>query len=249
MNSPENKLTRIPQHIAFIMDGNGRWAKARGLSRSEGHLAGTQAVIEVVENAFRRGVKFITLYAFSSENWRRPQAEIDGLMRILLSFLAEQEERFLKNEIRMRTIGDLSAFPQEVRDAISAIAEKTKNFPARTVAIALNYGSRDEILRAAQLYAKDVSDGNADAETPSWETFSKYLYTAEMPDPDLVVRTSGEIRLSNFLLMQSAYAELYFTEKMWPDFDSAELDAALAFYASRERRFGKTGEQLQNGGK
>lgn len=242
MNFPENK---IPQHIAFIMDGNGRWAKARGKPRSEGHLAGTEAVIRVVEDAFKHGVKFLTFYAFSSENWNRPQAEIDGLMKLLLTFLAEQEARFLKNKIRLLTIGDLMAFPQDVQDAVAGTIEKTKNFQEHTVIIALNYGSRAEVLRAAERYATDVRAGTLPTGTPDWSVFSKYFYTANVPDPDLVVRTSGEIRLSNFLLLQAAYAELYFTDVMWPDFTGTELENALSFFATRERRFGKTGEQIQ----
>lgn len=242
MKPPRNK---IPRHVAFIMDGNGRWAEARGLARTEGHVAGTQAVIRTVENAFRAGVEYITLYAFSSENWNRPAEEIRALMEILIRFLAEQEAVFLKNEIRLETIGDLGAFPQNVRDAIEAEKAKTANFSARTVIVALNYGSRAEILRAAKNYAEDVRRGNA-AEPLDWEHFCRYLWTADIPDPDLIVRTSGESRLSNFLMLQGAYAELYFTDTLWPDFDSAALDAAFEFYATRERRFGKTSAQLKN---
>lgn len=228
------------------MDGNGRWAEARGLARAEGHLAGTRAVVRTVENAFRAGVEYVTLYAFSSENWRRPPEEIRALLAIMLKFLEEREAVFLKNEIRLETLGDLSPFPQEVRDAIAAVKAKTEKFSARTVVVALNYGARAEALRAAERYAEDVRLGRVAAGTPlDWERFSGYLWTSGIPDPDLVVRTSGESRLSNFLMLQSAYAELYFTDVPWPDFGEAELNAALAFYASRERRFGKTSSQLR----
>lgn len=228
------------------MDGNGRWAESRGKARSEGHLAGTEAVIRTVENAFRTGIQCVTLYAFSSENWNRPAEEIQALMGLMLRFLAEQKNLFIENKIRLRTIGDLSPFPKAIREAVEAVKAETAAFSEHTVAVALNYGARDEVLRAARLYAADVRSGKLSGDTaPSWEQFSGYLWTDGMPDPDLIVRTSGEIRLSNFLLLQAAYAELYFTDVLWPDFGKAELDKALAFYASRERRFGKTSAQLQ----
>lgn len=237
---------RIPRHVAFIMDGNGRWAESRGKARSEGHLAGTQAVIRTVENAFRAGVKFVTLYAFSSENWNRPAEEIQALMSLMLRFLADQQSLFIKNKIRLRTIGDLSPFPQEIRDAVEHVKSATENFEEHTVSVALNYGARDEVLRAVRNYAADVQSGKISGDSvPAWDEFSNYLWTAGIPDPDLIVRTSGEIRLSNFLLLQAAYAELYFTHVLWPDFDKDELNKALDFYASRERRFGKTSAQLQ----
>lgn len=243
MKSPH---PRIPKHIAFIMDGNGRWAEMRGKARAEGHFAGTQTVIRTVENTFRAGVEYITLYAFSSENWNRPQAEIDALMGLLLKFLAEHEPVFIENQIRLRTIGDLSAFPQEVCRAIEGVKAKTEHFTSRTVVVALNYGSRAEILRAATLYATALKDGKISADTPlDWERFSQFFWTDGIPDPDLIIRTSGESRLSNFLLLQGAYAELYFTDVLWPDFDKKDLDCALEFFASRERRFGKTSAQIR----
>lgn len=239
---------RIPRHVAFIMDGNGRWAESRGKARSEGHLAGTQAVIRTVENAFRSGIKFVTLYAFSSENWNRPPEEIQALMSLMLRFLAEQESIFIANKIRLRTIGDLSPFPQEVREAVERVKSATEEFTEYTVSVALNYGSRDEVLRAVRDYAADIRSGKLSGDgVPAWEQFSNYLWTAGLPDPDLIIRTSGEIRLSNFLLLQAAYAELYFTPVLWPDFDESELNKALEFYASRERRFGKTSAQIRNG--
>ncbi|MCR5183318.1 MAG: di-trans,poly-cis-decaprenylcistransferase [Opitutales bacterium] len=241
----EADFSVVPRHIAFIMDGNGRWAKARGQERVQGHFAGTQAVIKVVKHAFERGVKYVTLYAFSTENWKRPAAEIDALMSLLVRFLQEHENLFLDNKIRLETIGDLSALPEQVRAGIADLKEKTADFEERTVVVALNYSSRNEILNAAKNYAAAVAAGTESSGTPDWPTFSKYLYTEAIPDPDLIVRTSGELRLSNFLLVQAAYAELYFTRVLWPDFDERELDAALIFYASRERRFGKISEQIQ----
>lgn len=240
----EANFTVVPKHIAFIMDGNGRWAKARGLDRVQGHFAGTQAVLKTVEHAFKRGVEFVTLYAFSSENWKRPQAEIDALTALMVKFLRERESLFTDNRVRLETIGDLTKFPDELQKEIAALKAKTAGFSDHTVVVALNYGSRDEILRAANAYASDAVAGKQKAPLETWRDFSRYLYTAEIPDPDLIVRTSGEIRLSNFLMVQGAYAELYFTRVAWPDFNERELDAALVFYASRERRFGKTSEQI-----
>lgn len=242
----EANFSIVPQHIAFIMDGNGRWAKARGLDRAQGHLAGTQAVLKVVTHAFQRGVKYVTLYAFSSENWKRPQSEIDALMSLLVKFLQEQESLFLDNQIRLETIGDLSALPQDAQKAIEKLKLKTAIFSEHTVVVALNYSARNEILRAANAYAAAVAAGTQVAPLANWNDFSAFLYTANFPDPDLIVRTSGEIRLSNFLLAQAAYAELYFTRVLWPDFNEKELDAALVFYVSRERRFGKISEQISN---
>lgn len=243
MKSPR---PRIPKHIAFIMDGNGRWAEKQGKTRSDGHFAGTQAVIRTVENTFRAGVEFITLYAFSTENWNRPKAEIDALMALMLKFLVEQESVFIDNKIRLRTIGDLNAFPQDVRDAIESVKNKTQEFKRHTVVVALNYGARSEVLQAAERYAETLRNGEISTKTPlDWTTFSRFLWTTDIPDPDLIIRTSGESRLSNFLLLQGAYAELYFTEALWPDFDEAELEKALDFFASRERRFGKTSAQIK----
>lgn len=229
------------------MDGNGRWAEARGKARSDGHLAGTQAVMRTVENAFRSGVKFVTLYAFSSENWSRPAEEIQALMGLMFRFLAEQKRIFIENKICLRTLGDLTPFPQEIRDAVESLKRETEKFTEFTVSVALNYGARDEVLRAVRNCISDAQSGKIKADDlHSWERFSSYLWTDGIPDPDLVIRTSGEIRLSNFLLLQAAYSELYFTDVPWPDFDDAELQKALDFYASRERRFGKTSAQIRN---
>lgn len=236
---------RLPAHVAFIMDGNGRWAKARGLNRVEGHLRGAQTVTKIVEAAFRLGIKTVTLYAFSTENRNRPSDEIDALMRLLCVFVAEQLPTILEKGIRLRIIGDMSWLPAEAAEAVRGAVERSRENTAATLVVALNYSSRDEVLRAAGAFARDVAAGRVPAGTPSWEKFASYLDTAEIPDPDLIVRTSGELRLSNFLMLQGAYSELYFCETLWPDFSEEDLKKALADYASRERRFGKTGDQLK----
>lgn len=235
---------RLPKHVAFIMDGNGRWAKARGLSRAEGHLRGVQTVIEIVEAAFRFGVETVTLYAFSTENRTRPADEVAALMNLLQTFIGEYLPELLKNEVRLRVIGDLSWLPEAPRAAVLDALAQTKNFRARTLVVALNYSSRDELLRALGVFAKDVASGAIPAEKPDWALFSRYLDTKDVPDPDLIVRTSGELRLSNFLLLQAAYSELYFCDVFWPDFSANDLRKALEDYVSRERRFGKTGDQI-----
>lgn len=237
---------RVPAHVAFIMDGNGRWANARGLARAEGHLRGAQTVLDITETAFRFGIRFVTLYAFSTENKNRPPEEIAALMELLRTFLGEYQNELLKNKIRLRVIGDLSWLPETTATAVRDVIERTKNFTEHTVVVALNYSSRDEILRAADAYARARAADAVPAEKPDWETFSGFLDTAGIPDPDLIVRTSGEKRLSNFLLLQAAYSEFYFCDTLWPDFSKEDLKKALADYASRERRFGKTGAQIQS---
>lgn len=234
----------VPAHVAFIMDGNGRWAKARGLNRFEGHLRGGQTVLDTVEAAFRLGIKTVTLYAFSTENKNRPPEEIAALMGLLRTFLEEHLDTLIRNKIRLRIIGDLSWLPAEVAADVARALAQTEHFSEHTVVIALNYSSRDEVLRAVSAYAKDVASGNVPVGKPEWDAFARYLDTAEIPDPDLIIRTSGELRLSNFLLLQAAYSELYFCDVFWPDFSAEELKKALRHYASRERRFGKTSEQV-----
>lgn len=238
---------RLPAHVAFIMDGNGRWAKSRGLARFEGHLRGVKTVLEITEAAFRFGVGTVTLYAFSTENRNRPPEEVSALMELLRTFIGEYLPKLLENEIRLRVIGDLSWLPEPTAAAVNDAVERTRGFSGRTIVVALNYSSRDEILRAADAYARARAAGRVPAEKPDWATFSRYLDTAEISDPDLIVRTSGEKRLSNFLMMQAAYSELYFCDTLWPDFSKDDLKKALADYASRERRFGKTGEQVRGG--
>ncbi len=248
ISAVDNAPRSVPAHVAFIMDGNGRWAKARGLNRAAGHLRGVQTVIDITKAAFRMGVETITLYAFSTENRSRPEEEIAALMELLRTFIGERLPELEKNGIRLRVIGDLSWLPENARTAVCDAIERTKSFVGKTLVVALNYSSRDELLRAVAAYAKDVAGGRVPVGKPDWARFSRYLDTADIPDPDLVIRTSGELRLSNFLLLQSAYSELYFCNTLWPDFSAEDLKRAFADYASRERRFGKTGEQIRNGG-
>lgn len=234
-----------PVHVAIIMDGNGRWAKQRGLPRLEGHRRGAKAVRATLTAAFEAGVKYLTLYAFSVENWKRPQDEVGGLMSLLNYFLKQELKTLQKNKISLRTIGRTDALPPGVRKELAATIKATAHHKERTLILALNYGSRTEIADAARAYAAAVASGKQKNDEPSWESFSRYLYTDGIPDPDLVIRTSGEMRISNFLLMQSAYAEFIFTPVLWPDFGKEELLACLAAYAVRERRFGLTSEQVQ----
>ena len=241
----------IPAHVAIIMDGNGRWAKRRGLPRIEGHRRGAKAVRTTLTAAFEAGVKYLTLYAFSVENWNRPQDEVGGLMRLLNYFLKLELKTLQKNKIALRTIGRTEALPPDVRKELAATIKATAHHKERTLILALNYGSRTEVADAARAHAAAVAAGKQNNDEASWENFARYLYTGgadgagAIPDPDLVIRTSGETRISNFLLMQSAYAEFIFTPVLWPDFGKAELQACLAEYAKRERRFGLTSEQVR----
>lgn len=234
----------VPRHVAFIMDGNGRWARQRGLPRIEGHRKGVEAVRTVLETAWELGIKQVTLYAFSAENWKRPAEEVGALMSLLEWFLERETARLVENRIRLRTIGHVEALPASVQRALARATAATAGFTEHTLVLALNYGARDEVVEAAKAYAAAVLAGREQIDGTSWESFRRHLATAELPDPDLVIRTSGETRLSNFLLLQSAYAELVFTPVLWPDFGKAELTAAVAEYARRERRFGQTSEQL-----
>lgn len=234
----------VPRHVAFIMDGNGRWARQRGLPRIEGHRKGVEAVRTVLESAWELGIRQITLYAFSAENWKRPAEEVGALMGLLEWFLQRETARLVANRIRLRTIGRTEELPPAVQRVLAEAMAATAGFTEHTLVLALNYGARSEVADAARAYAAAVVAGRERLETTSWDTFSRYLATADLPDPDLVIRTSGETRLSNFLLLQSAYAEFVFTPVLWPDFGKAELTAAVAEYARRERRFGKTSEQL-----
>ena len=235
----------IPAHVAIIMDGNGRWARQRGLPRIEGHRRGVETVRTVTFAARDLGVRMLTLYAFSVENWSRPQDEVGGLMGLLEYYLKKELETFVRDRVRLRTIGRTDEMPAGVRRVLAATVEATQGFTDYTLVLALNYGSRTEIVDAARGYAAAVAAGREKLNDGSWATFSRYLYTADMPDPDLVIRTSGETRISNFLLMQAAYAELVFTPVLWPDFTKADLAAALVEYARRERRYGLTSEQVK----
>lgn len=237
--------SHIPSHVAIIMDGNGRWAKQRGLPRTEGHIRGQDALRTTLRAAARRGIKYLTVYTFSTENWSRPQEEVDALMSILVSAIHAETPQLIAEGVRMRAIGDLSRLPQQAQDSLAESIKLTKDGQQITLILALSYSSRDEIRRASQRLAAEAAAGRLRPEEITEELISSYLDTAEYPDPDLVIRTGGEERISNYLLWQSAYSELYFSETYWPDFGQEALDEALAAYASRERRFGKTSEQIQ----
>lgn len=233
---------RIPRHIAIIMDGNGRWAKQRGKERGYGHQAGVESVHAVAEEASRQGVKFLTLYAFSTENWNRPSEEIETLMNLFVNSM--EEELFMKNNIRFRVIGNMAGMPSKVQEIVRACMEKTSDNTEMTFVLALNYSSRWEITDTVQQIARKVQSGELSIGEIDTDLISSNLTTNFMPDPDLLIRTGGEIRLSNYLLWQSAYSELYFCDTFWPDFREEELLAAIYNYQQRERRFGKTSEQL-----
>lgn len=242
-------LLPVPAHVAIIMDGNGRWAKQRGLPRIEGHRRGAESVRAVMDAARALGVRCLTLYAFSVENWRRPEDEVGGLMGLLETFLAREKTNLVKNQIRLRAIGRLEALPRGARAALEDVMAATRHFTEYTLVLALNYGARTEVLDAARAFASAVAAGTARLEdADSWEGFARHLYTADLPDPDLVIRTSGETRLSNFLLVQAAYAEFVFTPVLWPDFGRADLESAVDDYRRRERRYGLTGEQVSKPG-
>lgn len=238
----ENKL--IPNHIAVIMDGNGRWAKEKGKARIFGHKNALTAVRETIERSAEVGVKYLTLYAFSSENWNRPKLEVAALMELLVSSIKKELNNLNKNGIRLMAIGDISALPSKGQRELSAAIENTKNNERMTLVLALSYGSRAEIIKAVRDISHDVKNGEISEEDIDELTFGKYLATQSMPDPDLLIRTSGESRISNFLLWQIAYSELLFVDKFWPDFRKEDLDNAISNYQKRERRFGKTSEQI-----
>jgi undecaprenyl diphosphate synthase len=235
----------LPAHIAIIMDGNGRWAKQRGLPRIEGHRRGVETVRSIIDAAKEQGIRYLTLYAFSVENWKRPQEEVGALMSLLEYFLKRETATLVKNQVRLLAIGRTHELPDVVRRQLQAAITATAHFTDHTLVLALNYGSRTEVVDAARAYAAAVAAGTVNLNDDSWETFARHLYTADLPDPDLVIRTSGEHRVSNFLLLQAAYAEFVFTPVLWPDFTEADLAAAIEIYCKRERRFGQTSEQLK----
>ncbi len=235
---------KLPHHIAIIMDGNGRWAKKKNLSRIRGHIKGVDAVREVVTACREIGIKVLTLYAFSVENWQRPKGEVTALMGLLKEYLLKECEEMIKNHIRLCAIGRLEDLPKEVRTTLDEAIKKTEKCDGMTLNLALSYGGRSEILHAVQKIIVDFKKGKIKEEEIDEPVFSKYLWTKKLPDPDLLIRTSGEFRISNFLLWQIAYAELYVTETLWPDFNRKELLKAIADYQSRERRFGLTSEQI-----
>ena len=236
---------RLPRHVAIIMDGNGRWASGRGLPRIVGHRRGKDAVRAVVETARRLGIPYLSLYAFSTENWNRPQKEVDALMGLLRRYLATELRKMMRNQIRLLAIGNLERLPRAVQEALRRNMEATRNNTGMTVVLAVSYGGREELAAAMRNIAREVQSGALDPEDISERTVSAHLSTAGIPDPDLLIRTSGEMRVSNFLLWQIAYSELLVTPTLWPDFGEAEFIAALSHYQGRERRFGRTPEQIK----
>jgi len=235
---------KLPRHVAIIMDGNGRWAKKNALRRLIGHKKGADAVRSVVRTARELGIKFLTLYAFSVENWSRPKEEVRALMSLLEDYLKSELQEMKDNGIRLSTIGDIEALPLRVRAILRDTIEETMHNSDMVLTLALSYGGRDEIVEVVRRMMKDLKTGTLDLEHIDKKMFSKYLYTADMPDPDLLIRTSGEYRISNFLLWQIAYTELYFVDILWPDFSRASLVDAIVDYQKRERRFGLTSDQL-----
>ncbi len=232
------KMYEVPVHVAIILDGNGRWAKKRFLPRNLGHAEGAKTVEQICEDAWDLGIKYLTVYAFSTENWKRPQKEVNALMKLLRKYLVDCIERTSKNNMRVRVIGERSKLDEDIIRSINELEEVSSANTGLNFTIALNYGSRDEMVRAMQAMSRDYRDGRFSLEEITEERFSSYLDTRDLPDPDLMIRTSGEQRLSNWLLWQLAYAEFYFTDVLWPDFDKKELERAIIYYNTRERRFG-----------
>lgn len=229
----------IPEHIAVIMDGNGRWAQQHGVPRAKGHEQGGQTVQRVIDLCRERGVKWLTLYAFSTENWGRSKLEVTALMRMLVKYLYERLPEMMEKNVRLHAIGELYMLPKKAQEALKDVVEKTKGNTGLNTVLALSYGSRQEITAAARTLAQEVKEGKLDPADITPELLSSRLYTAGMPDPDLLIRTSGEMRISNYLLWQISYAEIHVTDTLWPDFGRADFDAALTDYAARNRRYGK----------
>ncbi|MBQ8025042.1 MAG: isoprenyl transferase [Oscillospiraceae bacterium] len=226
---------RLPRHIAIIMDGNGRWAKKRGLPRTMGHKAGAETFRNIALYCQKLGVEYLTVYAFSTENWKRPAEEVSAIMGLLESYLTESIEKMVRQGVRLQVLGDIAPLPERIRRLIDRTDALSRTIDGMTASLCVNYGGRDEIVRAARAYAADYARDGRDL---TEQSFSRYLYTADMPDPDLLIRPSGEQRISNFLLWQCAYSEFYYTDTLWPDFDEAELDRAIAAYQRRDRRYG-----------
>ena len=229
---------KIPAHIAIILDGNGRWAKAKGMPRNYGHAQGSKNVERICEEAYRIGVKYLTVYAFSTENWNRPKDEVDALMKLLRNYMKTCLKTAAKNDMKVRVIGDKTGLDEDIRNRIAELEEATKDNGGLNFQIALNYGSRDEIVRAVRRVSEDVKEGKVKPEDIDEKMFETYLDTHGIPDPDLMIRTSGELRLSNYLLWQLAYTEFYFTDIPWPDFTKEELSKAIEQYNRRDRRYG-----------
>jgi undecaprenyl diphosphate synthase len=236
---------RIPRHVAIIMDGNGRWAKRQGLARMFGHRQGVETVHNITEVAAELGVEYLTLYAFSTENWNRPKEEVDALMSLLVDTIVKETPTLMKNNVRLSTIGDLNRLPAAAQQKFRACMEETSSNTGLNLVIALSYSARWEMIQAAKSIAMAVQQGTMLVEDINEEVISSYMTTAQMPDPDLLIRTSGELRISNFLLWQLAYSELYFTDCLWPEFTVEEFYRAIVDYQHRERRFGKTSEQIR----
>jgi undecaprenyl diphosphate synthase len=237
--------SRLPRHVAVIMDGNGRWAEQRGLSRLYGHRAGKDSVRAIVESSRKLGIKYLSLFAFSSENWNRPPREVDGLMTLLRKYLASELGKMMRHGIRLLAVGSLRKLPPAVRHALRASIAATRNNTGMTVILAVSYGGREDIAQAARAIARRVERGELAAGEVTQDTVSEHLGTRGVPDPDLLIRTSGELRISNFFLWQLAYTELYVTDTLWPDFREREYVQALAFFQQRQRRFGRTAAQLE----
>jgi len=234
----DGKTYQVPVHVAIILDGNGRWAKKRFLPRNVGHAEGAKTVEQICEDAWDLGIKYLTVYAFSTENWKRPPKEVNALMKLLRKYLVDCIERTSKNNMRVRVIGDRTRLDEDIRSAIEELERVSAVNTGLNFTIALNYGSRDEMIRAMRAMSRDCREGRFSEEEITEERFSSYLDTADIPDPDLMIRTSGEQRLSNWLLWQLAYAEFYFTDVLWPDFNKKELEKAIIYFNTRERRFG-----------
>ena len=237
-------MERVPRHVAIIMDGNGRWAKQQGLGRVFGHRQGVKAVHEVTEAAAEMGIEYLTLYTFSTENWNRPQAEIDALMGLLVDTIVEETPTLMRNNVQLLTIGDLGRLPDKARERFKGCIAETAGNTGLKLVVALSYSGRWELAEAAKQIAQEALEGKLKPEEVDEACVAAHLGTKGMPDPDLLIRTSGELRISNFLLWQLAYTEMYFTECLWPDFGKEELRKAIADYQNRERRFGKTSEQI-----
>jgi undecaprenyl diphosphate synthase len=233
----ENELN-IPKHVAIIMDGNGRWAKKKRMPRNYGHTQGSKNVEKICEEAYKMGIEYLTVYAFSTENWVRPQEEVEALMKLLATYLDTSIKTSTKNNMRVRIIGDTSKLPEDLRRSITALEEASKNNTGLKFQVAINYGGRDELLRAAKALAMDIKANKTEIDHIDEATFEQYLDTKGIPNPDLLIRTSGEQRLSNFLLWQLAYTEFYFPDVLWPDFNKKELIKAVEYYSNRTRKFG-----------
>jgi len=238
-------LTRLPEHIAIIMDGNGRWAQQNGMDRYRGHEEGGVSVRKIVEAAGEIGIRYLTLYAFSTENWNRPPSEVDALMSLMIVTIHRETPDLMKNNVRLQAIGDIDRLPQETKESLLGCMEETSRNTGLTLILALSYSARWEITEAARQIACKVQEGSLDVQTINEETIARHLTTKNIPDPDLLIRTGGESRISNFLLWQLAYAELYFTAVYWPDFRENNFYEAILDFQKRERRFGKTGEQVK----